>query len=284
MNEKPLVTVYLTTFNRETLLKRAVKSVIDQDYSNLELIIVDDCSLDGTAQYLENLSSKNEFIKYLKNEVNSGACFSRNRAIEIATGSFITGLDDDDYFCASHISSFLNKWEQKESNIIAFYPNFYRDLQGKKKRSTPRLNKCRARDLICSNWIGNQIFTTTEVLKNIGGFDERFPAWQDYECWYRLLHSSGMMAECTGSYTYVQDASHSHQRISSSSSEKILVAWNMFSKKHKLSKKENEVTKLMLVSYGMKNVPLRNLWWKFLSMPNYINMRNSLIIFLKKMK
>jgi len=103
MNENPLVTVYIPTYNRLELLKRAVKSVLDQDYSNIELIVVDDGSSDGTVDYLECVSQADQRVRYFVNEVNSGACVSRNKAIWAEKGEFITGLDDDDYFLNDRI-------------------------------------------------------------------------------------------------------------------------------------------------------------------------------------
>lgn len=64
----PLVTVYIPTFNRVELLKRAVESVRQQTYQNLEIIIVDDCSKDGTHEYLEDISKQDLRIRYFIKE------------------------------------------------------------------------------------------------------------------------------------------------------------------------------------------------------------------------
>lgn len=109
MEHQPLVTVYIPTYNRVDLLKRAVESVQAQTYQNLEIIIVDDCSTDFTHQYLQQLANEDKRVKYFIKEKNSGACVSRNIAIENATGEFITGLDDDDFFLESRIDEFMKK-------------------------------------------------------------------------------------------------------------------------------------------------------------------------------
>ena len=98
IQEKPLITVYIPTHNRSILLKRAVDSVLRQTYENFEIIICDDGSSDNTADYLVDLASRDHRVKFIRNNEPKGACFSRNRCIELAKGEFITGLDDDDEF------------------------------------------------------------------------------------------------------------------------------------------------------------------------------------------
>jgi len=95
---KPLITVYMPTHNRLELLQRAVVSVFAQTMQNFELIIVDDASSDDTFDYLQKLAEQDSRVTVLRNEVSQGACVARNRAIELAKGKFVTGLDDDDEF------------------------------------------------------------------------------------------------------------------------------------------------------------------------------------------
>src|SRR5690606_1394413 len=105
-------TVYIPTYNRVELLKRAVESVRQQTYQNLDIIIVDDCSKDSTHEYLKEITKQDSRIRYFIKEKNSGACVSRNIAIENARGDFITGLDDDDYFLNSRIEFFLEGYKK----------------------------------------------------------------------------------------------------------------------------------------------------------------------------
>ncbi|PLL70465.1 hypothetical protein CWN62_29695, partial [Klebsiella pneumoniae] len=93
MKDNPLVTIYIPTYNRLELLKRALNSVVNQTYKNLEIIVVDDNSSDGTQEFLKNFSKKDPRVSYILKTDNSGACVSRNLAIDKANGLFITGLD-----------------------------------------------------------------------------------------------------------------------------------------------------------------------------------------------
>lgn len=90
-----LVSIIMPSYNTGQFIAETIESVLAQSYSDWELIIVDDCSTDGTdevvGQYLTDTR-----IRYIKNEINSGAAVSRNRALREAKGKWIAFLDSDD--------------------------------------------------------------------------------------------------------------------------------------------------------------------------------------------
>lgn len=279
MRENPLVTVYIPTFNRLELLKRAVNSVICQDYENIEVIIVDDGSNDGTVEYIKEEFKNNRRIVFFSNAVNSGACASRNKAIMAANGDFITGLDDDDYFLENHISSLVNKWLSLKEDVSALYVNTIREIKPNKfKKAYPKMEECHAKDMVCANWPGNQVFTKTEFLRSIGGFDEKFAAWQDYDCWYRLLNAIDKKAECTGLYTYVLDISHGYGRISESEKDKIIKSFDRFVEKNNIAKSEIELVKLLLANYGIRSITFKGLIKKIRYSKSPYNIRHAFIL------
>lgn len=89
-----LVSIIMPSWNTARWIAESIQSVIDQTYKNWELLIVDDCSTDNTNEVVA--SFKDGRIKYFKNEVNSGAALTRNRAIREAQGEWIAFLDSDD--------------------------------------------------------------------------------------------------------------------------------------------------------------------------------------------
>ena len=89
-----LVSIIMPSFNTGIFIKETINSVLKQTYTNWEIIIVDDCSTDNTDEVVA--SFKDERIKYIKNEKNSGAAVSRNRALREAKGKWIAFLDSDD--------------------------------------------------------------------------------------------------------------------------------------------------------------------------------------------
>ncbi|PKV63221.1 glycosyltransferase family 2 protein [Pontibacter ramchanderi] len=110
-------TVVIPTFNRLSLLKEAIASVLNQSYSYFEIIVVDDCSSDETQAYFEKL--KDSRIKYLRNKENSGAAYSRNTGILEAKGDFIVFLDSDNQLYPNFIEVFnRNILENSEASIF----------------------------------------------------------------------------------------------------------------------------------------------------------------------
>jgi len=180
------VSVYVPTHNRLELLKRAMLSVQSQSYEDWELIVVDDASTDGTWDYLQSLTD--ERIKVLRNDQAKGACASRNRAIEMASGEFVTGLDDDDEFTPNRLERLLEVYDDRYAFICS---GFYWITE---QNSKPTLCQSRAISLSAQlhvNHATNQVLVKRDRMLAVGGFDESFVALQDYDCFTRLIKAYG---------------------------------------------------------------------------------------------
>ena len=99
----PFFSIVLPVFNRADKISGAIQSVIAQTFEDWELIIIDDCSEDSTAEVIQSFSDPR--IRYFKNQKNSGPAFSRNIGIKNSKGQFISFLDSDDRY----FSEFLTK-------------------------------------------------------------------------------------------------------------------------------------------------------------------------------
>jgi glycosyltransferase involved in cell wall biosynthesis len=207
--------------------------VLSQTYRNLEIIIIDDGSNDGTREYLGKLEKLDLRVVALFNSVNGGACKSRNRAINGAKGLYITGLDDDDYMLANNIESFASSALYLNRNVRALFTSSYVIKENGKTKKISRRKIIKQEDLLLGNYIGNQLFTKTDYLKKIGGFDENLKVWQDLECWYRLLEGGNALR--VNSFGDVIDMSHLHERISTKKAAIIEETCDYFITKHKLS-------------------------------------------------
>lgn len=95
-NEGPLVSVLMTSYNREKFIAEAIESVLNSTYHNFELIIVDDCSTDKTVSIAMEFSEKDQRIKLFVNEKNIQQFPNRNKAASYATGKYLKYLDSDD--------------------------------------------------------------------------------------------------------------------------------------------------------------------------------------------
>lgn len=94
---KPLVSIIVPVYNAEKEIDTAIRSIINQSWNNLEVIIVDDHSTDSTFVKIKELATKDDRIIIAQTEVNSGAYVARNTALQLATGDFVTINDADDW-------------------------------------------------------------------------------------------------------------------------------------------------------------------------------------------
>ena len=245
-----LVTVYITTKNRRELLARAIDSVINQTYQQIELIVVDDASTDDTPSYLLDLQQQGKLRCILQKE-SQGACVARNAAIRLAKGEFVTGMDDDDWFTEERIESFVSFWtasSKEYSKVAGLYSNSV-ELYKNKRLTKQRQSSTDYLELRKSNGIGNQIFAPIEHFKAVEGFDPLMPAWQDWDCWLRMAEKHGVFLNC-GAFTYMQDASHDSNRISLKPAEKLRSAkFRLMTKMGKLALTEKLFLNKALVDY-----------------------------------
>ncbi len=208
-----LVSVYIPTRNREHLLVRALDSVLGQTYTNIEVLVCDDASTDGTRDLVGDYAARHENIRYLRNDEQQGACLTRNRAIFAARGHYVTGLDDDDEFLPGRIEQFIRHFDARWSFLAALAVSH--TPAGQPHRIFRPTRVVSHDDMLYFNRIGNQIFILTERMRSIGGFNPRYPAWQDYELWTRLIAHFGPALRLDLHSQYIHQA-HDSERISDS--------------------------------------------------------------------
>lgn len=94
--QEELVSIITPVYNCAKFLPKTIESVLNQTYKNWEMILVDDCTPDNSAEIINEYSKRDKRIKYFKSEQNSGAAETRNRALKESKGRFIAYLDADD--------------------------------------------------------------------------------------------------------------------------------------------------------------------------------------------
>lgn len=109
--EKPLVSVLMTAYNREKFIAEAIESVLASTYENFELIIVDDGSKDNTVQIARSFEVENEKVKVYVNERNLGDYPNRNKAASYAEGKYLMYVDSDDMIYTDSISHCVYEME-----------------------------------------------------------------------------------------------------------------------------------------------------------------------------
>ncbi len=101
---KPLISIIIPVYNAETFLKRCLESIINQTYKNLEIVIIDDGSVDSSAEICDEYSCKDSRIIVIHQD-NSGVSTARNRALEKIKGEYVAFVDSDDYVTSDFIES-----------------------------------------------------------------------------------------------------------------------------------------------------------------------------------
>lgn len=186
MQNLPLISVIIPTYNRGSLILGAVNSVLNQTYRNIELLVVDDCSTDNTSQILENL--KDSRIKYIRLEKNSGACTARNKGIEYASGEFIAFNDSDDLWLPEKLERQLDFLKENNADIVLCKMEC-KTPENEFIHNFPNLDKSQQisyTSLLKYNSASTQtFFGKTFCFKNIM-FDASMPRLQDWDEALRL--------------------------------------------------------------------------------------------------
>jgi glycosyltransferase involved in cell wall biosynthesis len=125
MSASPLVSIICVCYNHEKFLEEALLSVVNQDYPNKEIYIVDDCSNDNSVALIQEFIKKYPEIKFIKNEINIGNCKSFNSGFEKSKGEYIIDFSTDDIMLPGKI----RKQVEKFSSLPEKYGVIYSDAE-----------------------------------------------------------------------------------------------------------------------------------------------------------
>lgn len=116
--KKPLVSIIVPTYNREKIIQETLDCAVNQDYENIEIIVVDNCSTDKTFEILQQNASENPKVKIFRNDSNLGPVKNWEKAISLASGKYTKILWSDDKISTNFISATVPFLEQ--DNDIGF--------------------------------------------------------------------------------------------------------------------------------------------------------------------
>lgn len=112
-----IVSVITPVYNVERFIDRTLGSILKQSYKNIEILLIDDCSTDQSAEIIAQYIDKYSNIIYHKLEKNKGAAVARNTAINLAKGRYVAFLDSDDMWCEGKVEKQLTYMKQNEAAI-----------------------------------------------------------------------------------------------------------------------------------------------------------------------
>ena len=122
MQNSPLISVIVPTYNRGTLLGRAIRSVLEQSYRNIEVIVVDDASNDNSDMIIKGFSDKRLF--YIRHDRNMGGAEARNTGIKAAKGEYIAFQDSDDEWVKDKLEKQIQVFNSANENIGVVHSGF----------------------------------------------------------------------------------------------------------------------------------------------------------------
>jgi len=181
-----MVSVIITTFNRAHFLRRAIKSVLNQTYKDIEIIVVDDCSNDNTEKVVSECIRNNKNIKYIRHNKNKGLSAARNTGIKHSTGKYISFLDDDDELLPKKIQKQV-EFLEKHKNIDAIYCGYIRKSDNFEQVYIPKkITNFLKESLILPLSVIHSLLIKKECFSKIGLFDENLKYFEDWDLWIRL--------------------------------------------------------------------------------------------------
>jgi len=163
------ISVLIPLYNHQNFISHAIESVLTQSFSDFELIIIDDCSTDNSAQIIKKYSQKDDRIKVFFNKKNLGVAKTRNKLIRKAKGKFIAFMDSDDIWYKTKLEKQLY-WLKKNENLVVWTEGELINSKGEYLSETfsekhNSLNKKKSGNIFNELLKGNFLFFSSIIVK-----------------------------------------------------------------------------------------------------------------------
>jgi glycosyltransferase involved in cell wall biosynthesis len=183
-----LVSVIIPVFNRKALVARAIDSVLAQTYQDLEVVLIDDGSTDGSGAVLDEYTIKHPGRVKVIHQKNAGQVVARNNGIKVAIGKYIAFLDSDDTWLPHKLDRQIPLFQK---NVGLVYAGIF-EVDGKEKivqevRPEKKMRGNIFYQLLEKNAMtGGSVVVTRESLDRVGLFDEKLKAAENWDLWIRI--------------------------------------------------------------------------------------------------
>jgi glycosyltransferase involved in cell wall biosynthesis len=181
----PLVSAIIPTFNRMDTLTRSIRSVLDQTFKDIELIVVDDGSTDSTPELVRKISGS---IVYLY-QAHQGVSSARNKGISASSGDLVAFLDSDDEWKPEKIEKQLQLYDGTDEDFICHTNELWMkhgQVVNQKKIHRKQGGRFFERALERCLISPSSVMISRALLDRVGYFDESLPAAEDYDLWLRI--------------------------------------------------------------------------------------------------
>jgi glycosyltransferase involved in cell wall biosynthesis len=180
------VSIIIPTFNRAKKAERAVASVLEQDFKDFEIVLVDDSSTDNTMQTLTRYRCS---IKYIRLPVNRGVSAARNTGINSSAAPWIAFLDSDDYWLSQKLYAQMEFIDRNPGTVACHTEEIWirrgTRVNPKRKHRKPSGNIFKESLRLCLV-SPSSVILKRSLFEEVGLFDETLPAAEDYDLWLRI--------------------------------------------------------------------------------------------------
>lgn len=197
---EPLVSILVASYNHEQFIEQALDSVLSQSHRNIELIIVDDCSTDGSVALIQRwIERTGQPTQFIVNEQNRGICTVLNQLFAQSSGEFCVFLDSDDWMEPNRISHHVTHFESLEPNVVVVFGDALLCGENGQPLGGTFLGTIFGDKVIpdgaevFDRLLGGNFIPTAAVMVrrlailDVGGYDESL-SYDDYDMWLRLSH------------------------------------------------------------------------------------------------
>ena len=227
------ISIITPAWNSEKYIVDTIKSVQNQTYTNWEMIIVDDCSIDNTFKIVENITKIDPRVKILKQKVNSGAAKARNRSLKEATGRFIAYLDADDIWKPDKLEKQVNFMKEKR---CFFSCTSYEVINDEGKKLNKEVHMLPKVDYI--GFLTNNLLQTVGIMIDTSVVDKKYLIMpnlrrrQDAATWLQILKAG---YECYGIDKILAEYRRTNNSLSSNKLKAIKGVWSLYREVEHLS-------------------------------------------------
>lgn len=253
-NVTPEVSVIMPAYNAERYIEEAVESVLNQTLSDLELIIIDDCSKDRTMEIVNRLSQSDPRIHVIKNKVNSGVAKTRNYGLELSRGKYVAFLDSDDIWHKDKLEKQVSLAKKSKADIIYSTYSLMTEQGTKKYNDFVVPETVSFEQMLTCNYFGCSTVLLTKEIVDKYKFNTTF-FHEDYVLWLQLLQDGYKAAGVVKSlvdYRVLQTSKSSNKWGSAKQ------RWNIYRKYLKLSLSKSVVYSIKYAVRGILKYHTKN--------------------------
>lgn len=201
MSLQPKVSIIIPSYNHKKYILQTINSIMEQTYKNIETIVLDDGSTDGSVEFLKDLQTKFKFQLVLKE--NEGICTTLNKGLDLASGEFIVIIASDDYMPKERITQQVDLLMKNNFDAIAGGVTLIDETSNELKYAgPPKLGRIEFKDMLNTNVIfAPTVMFKAQTFEKFGRYNPK-NVIEDYPMWLKMLSNGGRIANFNRNWAY----------------------------------------------------------------------------------